>query len=74
MSLSCLRFENFLERLIYYLKIYLKFSREINKMYFLGYVELFHPILHGFDDLSYDLIEEYYITIFVVKTPNKYLS
>ena len=43
-------------------------------MYFLGYVELFHPILHGFDDLSYDLIEEYYITIFVVKTPNKYLS
>ena len=43
-------------------------------MYFLGYVELFHPILHGFDNLSFDSIEEYYMTIFVIKTPNKYLS
>lgn len=43
-------------------------------MYFLGYVELFHPKLHGINDLSYKSINECYITIFVIKTPNKYLT
>jgi hypothetical protein len=43
-------------------------------MYFLGYVELFHPKLHGFDDLSYNAIDGFYITIFTIKTPGRYLS
>lgn len=43
-------------------------------MYFMGYVELFHPIFHGVDNLSHKSIEEYYLTIFVIKTPIKYLN
>jgi len=41
---------------------------------FLAYVELFHPITHGFDKESYKDIQGFYITILTIKTPSKYLS
>lgn len=42
-------------------------------MYFLGYVELFHPKVHGFDVNSCNNIHGYYINIFTIKTPINYL-
>ena len=42
-------------------------------MYFLGYVELFHPQIHIFDEYSSKDINEFYITIFTIKFPSKYL-
>jgi hypothetical protein len=42
-------------------------------MYFLGYVELFHPQTHVFDETSWKDINEFYITIFTIKSPSKYL-
>jgi hypothetical protein len=42
-------------------------------MYFLGYVELFHPQIHGFDEFSCKDINGFYITIFTIKSPSKYL-
>uniref|UniRef100_A0A6C0HRS7 Uncharacterized protein n=1 Tax=viral metagenome TaxID=1070528 RepID=A0A6C0HRS7_9ZZZZ len=41
---------------------------------FLGYVELFHRQLHGFDEFSEPTIHEHFITIFSVKNPIKYLK
>lgn len=43
-------------------------------MYFLGYVELFHPQIHGFDEYSCKYINDFYITIFTIKYASKYLS
>lgn len=41
---------------------------------FLGYVELFHEKLHGFDEFSEPNIHTYFITIFSIKSPIKYLK
>jgi len=41
---------------------------------FLGYVELFHNQLHGFDEFSEPNIHQHFITIFSVKHPIKYLQ
>jgi hypothetical protein len=42
-------------------------------MYFLGYVELFHPKIHGFTKDSDENIQNNYMTIFTLKNPAKYL-
>ena len=41
---------------------------------FLGYLELFHKDLHGFDEFSDPNIHQHFITILSVKNPIKYLS
>jgi len=41
---------------------------------FLGFAELFHADLHGFDDLSNVNINENYITVLTIKNPIKYLK
>jgi len=40
----------------------------------IGYTELFHPQIHGFNESSYKHIDGFFMTVLKIKTPNEYLN
>jgi hypothetical protein len=43
-------------------------------MFVLGYTELFHPSIHGFNETSYQNIHGYFISVLTITTPTDYLD
>jgi hypothetical protein len=43
-------------------------------MFVLGYTELFHPSIHGFNEMSYQNIHGHFISVLTITIPSTYLA